>query len=186
MERSIVTTTNSLQANNKLGNECFEVISQIPSLRDLKLGDNEMSGPLDGRISSLQKLETLDMKRNALTALPEGLAELVHLRVLNITENSLTSLPFTTLRNLPLLEILAAKNKLAGALVSADVEELPQLQLLDVTGNSLASISASGQLSLPSLHQLSCSSNRLGGLPNLSSWVSLLTIAAEDNSIASK
>lgn len=58
-------------------------------MRDLKLGDNELSGPLDGRISSLQKLETLDLKRNALTALPEGLAELVHLRVLNITENGM-------------------------------------------------------------------------------------------------
>jgi len=144
-----------------------------------------LSGSLDGRISGLQNLETLDLKRNALTALPESLAELVHLRVLNITENRLISLPFTMLRNLPLLEILAAKNKLSGALVSADVEELPHLQLLDVTSNSLTSISASGQLSLPSLHQLSCSSNRLGGLPDLSSWTSLLTIAAEDNNIES-
>ncbi|TVY36664.1 Leucine-rich repeat-containing protein [Lachnellula occidentalis] len=177
----LLTTLNL--TNNKLGNECFEVISQIPSLRDLKLGDNKLTGSLDERVSSLQKLETLELQRNALTSLPGGIAELVHLRVLNVNENSLTSLPFTTLRNLPLIELLAAKNKLAGALVSADVEELPKLQLLDVTANSLTCLAASGQLSLPSLHQLNCSSNRIGGLPDLTSWISLLTIAAEDNSI---
>ena len=152
-------------------------------MRDLKLGDNKLTGSLDERISYLQKLETLELQRNALTSLPEGIAELVHLRVLNVNENSLTSLSFTTLRNLPLVELLAAKNKLSGALVSADVEELPKLQLLDVTSNSLTCLAASGQLSLPSLHQLSCSSNRIGRLPDLITWISLLTIAAEDNSI---
>lgn len=154
-------------------------------MRDLKIGGNELAGSLDERISTLQKLETLDLHGNALTSLPEGLAELVHLRVLNLTQNSLTSIPFTTLRNLPIIELVAAKNKLAGALVSADVEGLPHLQLLDVTANSLTCIAASGQLSLPSLHQLSCSSNRLVGLPDLSSWASLLTITAEDNSFTS-
>ncbi|TVY71519.1 Leucine-rich repeat-containing protein [Lachnellula suecica] len=178
----LLTTLNI--ANNKLGNECFEVISQIPSLRDLKIGRNELSGPLDERVSSLKNLETLDLQHNALTALPDGLADLVHLRVLNLTENKFSSLPFTALRNLPLLELLAAKNKLAGALVSADVEELSHLQVLDVTANSLTSMSGSGQLSLPSLHTLSCSSNRIGEFPDMSSWVSLLTVAAEDNNIA--
>ncbi|TVY17910.1 Leucine-rich repeat-containing protein 40 [Lachnellula arida] len=183
LRRLELLTTLNLTSNN-LGNECFEVISQIPSLRDLKLGDNKLIGSLDERVSSLQNLETLELQRNALTSLPGGIAELVHLRVLNVNENGLTSLPFTTLRNLPLIELLAAKNKLAGALVSADVEELPKLQVLDVTSNSLTCFAASGQLSLPSLHQLSCSSNRIGRLPDLTSWVSLLTIAAEDNSIA--
>ncbi|TVY31904.1 Leucine-rich repeat-containing protein [Lachnellula subtilissima] len=182
LRRLEMLTTLNL-TNNNLGNACFEVISQIPSLRDLKLGDNKLTGSLDERISSLQKLETLELQRNALTSLPDVIAEFVNLRVLNVNENSLTSLPFTTLRNLPLVELLAAKNKLSGALVSADVEELPNLQLLDVTSNSLTCLAASGQLSLPSLHQLSCSSNRIGRLPDLISWISLLTIAAEDNSI---
>jgi Leucine-rich repeat (LRR) protein len=138
---------------------------------------------LDSSITSLHNLEVLDMPRNALTALPDGLADLVRLRVLNIAENSFTSLPFEKLRGLPLTELLAAKNKLSGTLIPAEVDELPNLQILDVTSNSLTSLNVSGNLRLPVLHQLSCSCNRLTGLPDMSSWVSLLTLAAEDNNI---
>lgn len=144
-----------------------------------------MAGPLDASITNLQNLEALDMQRNSVTSLPEGFADLVQLRVLNINENRFTSLPFQTLRRLPLIELLAAKNNLTGTLVTADVEELPKLQIMDVTSNALTSLDLSGVLSLPALHQLSCSSNRLTGLPDMSSWVSLLTLAAEDNNIES-
>jgi Leucine-rich repeat (LRR) protein len=123
------------------------------------------------------------MPRNALTALPDGLADLVRLRVLNIAENSFTSLPFEKLQGLPLTELLAAKNKLSGTLIPAAVDELPNLQILDITSNSLTSLNVSGSLKLPVLHQLSCSCNRLTSLPDMSSWVSLLTLAAEDNNI---
>jgi Leucine-rich repeat (LRR) protein len=138
---------------------------------------------LDSSVTSLRNLEVLDTPRNSLTALPDGLADLVRLRVLNIAENSFTSLPFEKLRHLPLTELLAAKNKLSGTLISAEVDELPHLQILDVTSNSLTSLNVSGNLRLPVLHQLSCSCNRLTGLPDMSTWVSLLTLAAEDNNI---
>ena len=150
----------------------------------MKVAGNSLTGALDSSITSLQNLEVLELKANALTSLPEGLAELIRLRVLNITENSFTSLPFEVLRQLPLIELLAAKNKLSGVLIGDGIDELPQLQLLDVTSNALTGISASDRLNLPSLHQLSCSSNRITELPNMSSWASLLTIAAEDNNIS--
>ncbi|KAH8784090.1 hypothetical protein F5882DRAFT_327395 [Hyaloscypha sp. PMI_1271] len=172
-------------SNNKLANDCFSVLSQIKSLRDLKIGGNVLAGPLDASITNLQNLEVLDLQRNSITSLPEGFSELLQLRVLNINENRFTSLPFQTLRRLPLIELSAAKNNLTGTLVTADVEELPKLQILDVTSNALSSLDLSGVLSLPSLHQLSCSSNRLTGLPDMASWVSLLTLAAEDNNIES-
>ena len=144
-----------------------------------------MTGQLDASITNLQCLEALDLQRNSVTSLPESFADLVQLRLLNINENRFTSLPFQILRRLPLIELSATKNNLTGTLVTADVEELPKLQILDVTSNSLTSLDLSGVLSLPALHQLSCSSNRLTGLPDMSSWVSLLTLAAEDNSIES-
>lgn len=142
-----------------------------------------MSGPLDARISGLTNLETLDLQRNALASLPDGLAELVRLRVLNVKENKLATLSFGALSHLPLTELLASKNKLSGVLITTEVEELSKLQVLDVSCNSLTRIT-DGTLGLPSLHQLNCSSNRLSDLPDLTSWVSLLTIAAEDNSIS--
>lgn len=179
----LLTTLNL--SNNKLGNDCFQVISQLTSLRDLKMAGNSLTGPVDDGITNLSNLESLDLQRNALTLLPDALADLVRLRVLNITENKFKSLPFETLRRLPLTEIFAAKNNLTGSLVAEEVDELPLLQILDVTANALTSLAASGTLKLPALHQLSCSVNRLTKLPNLESWTALLTIAAEDNNIDS-
>lgn len=172
-------------ANNKLNNDCFEVVTQIPSLRDLKLGNNGLVGPLDPRITELTHLETLDLQHNKLTSLPEGVIDLIRLRVLNITSNEFASLPFDSLERLPLIEVFAAKNKLSGTLIGPDVGCLSQLQILDVTGNSLSSLATSETLKLPSLHQLSISSNRLTALPNLASWISLRTLTAEDNNLTS-
>ncbi|TAQ86730.1 hypothetical protein B7494_g4935 [Chlorociboria aeruginascens] len=171
-------------SNNKLGNDSFEVISQIPSLRDLKLAGNALSGILAPGIGKLQQLEVLDLRRNTLTTLPEALVDLVRLRVFNIAENKFASLPFKILSQLPLVELVAAKNNLTGTLVNAEIEGLAKLQVLDVTSNSLTSLAASSKLHLPALHQLNCSSNRLIGLPDMASWVSLLTLTAEDNNIS--
>jgi Leucine-rich repeat (LRR) protein len=160
------------------------VISQITSLRDLKIGNNDLTGDLSTAIAELHNLEVLDIQHNRLTSLPEGLAELVRLRVLNLSENAFTSLPFETLHRLPLIELSAAKNKLDGVLIQVQDVELPQLQVLDVSANSLSSL-ALDKLRLPALHQLSCAANRLASLPDMTSWQSLLTLAAEDNNISS-
>lgn len=124
------------------------------------------------------------MQGNALTSLPDALAELVRLRVLNVRENSLTSLAFETLRQVPLIELFASKNKLAGNLIATEIEELLQIQILDISGNAITSLTDFDGLRLPSLQQLNCSSNRLTGLPDMSSWQSLLALTAEDNNIA--
>ncbi|CZT02443.1 related to receptor-like protein kinase 5 precursor [Rhynchosporium agropyri] len=171
-------------SNNKLNNECFQVISQILSLRDLKIANNGLTGPLDPSLTCLTNLEVLDLQHNTLTSLPEGLADLVRLRVLNLNENKFKSLPFEKLRDMPLIELLAAKNQLTGTLIYAEVDELRHLQILDVTANALTNLDVSGTLRLPALHQLSCSANRLTELPDLESWTSLLTLAADDNNLA--
>ncbi|RFU33634.1 hypothetical protein B7463_g2690, partial [Scytalidium lignicola] len=179
----LLTTLNL--SNNKLDNECFGTISQIPSLRDLKLAGNALSGPLSNDLAKLENLEILEIQRNNLTALPDDLVNLVRLRILNIGENRFASLPFEKLRHLPLVEILAPRNNLNGVLITEEVEELPQLQVLDVTSNALTEISMFPHIQFPSLHQLSCSSNRLSTLPEMTTWTSLLTITAEDNNISS-
>lgn len=160
------------------------MISQISSLRDLKIANNNLSGELCSKICALQNLEVLDVQSNCLTSLPDGVVELVRLRVLVLTGNTFKSLPFETLHRLPLIELSAAKNKLEGVLVSLDAVEFPSLQVLDVTGNALTSLT-SGHIKFPVLHQLSCSVNRLTSLPDMTDWKSLLTLAAEDNNISS-
>jgi Leucine-rich repeat (LRR) protein len=181
----VICGANTWQSNNRLDNGSVQIISQIASLRDLKIAGNKLSGTLHESVTNLQNLESLEIQRNELTTLPAGLSELVRLRVLNLTENHFASLPFDVLSRVPLIELLAAKNQLSGALIAEDVNELSQLQVLDISGNAVTSISNSAQLNLPALHRLSCSSNRLSSLPNMTSWHSLLTILAEDNNISS-
>ncbi|KFY37800.1 hypothetical protein V495_06938 [Pseudogymnoascus sp. VKM F-4514 (FW-929)] len=181
LRRLEMLTTLNL-SNNKLKNECFDIISQIPSLRDLKIANNLLCSEVSAGLLSLINLEVLDLHNNQLSSLPAGLGDLTRLRVLNLSENTFTSLPFNAFQRLPLTELTVANNKLCGTLIQSNAAEFPKLRTLDISGNSIKSIS-SGSLSLPSLQLLTVSANRLTHLPNVSTWVSLITLSASDNSI---
>ncbi|KAK4199245.1 hypothetical protein QBC40DRAFT_176710 [Triangularia verruculosa] len=169
---------------NRLANNSLEVISQITSLRDLKLWGNLLYGPLDPCFSNLQNLEILDLHGNNIASLPTNFGSLSRLRILNIGENSFEALPFEILAALPLTELNARKNQLSGTLVGDFVTSLPTLQTLDVSSNQLAQICSTGHsIAMPALQQLCVSMNRLQCLPNIGSWTALHTIAADENSI---
>lgn len=172
-------------ASNKLTNNCLDVISQLTTVRDLKLGNNLLYGRMEeNHFANLQNLEILDLHGNNISSLPDGMERLLRLRMLNLNENAFESLPFESLSKLPLTELLARKNKLSGTLIGPGVEGFPQLQILDVAANQIQLIVDSAQsLKLPSLHQFTISINRVTSLPDVSSWTSLLTINAEENSI---
>ncbi|KAI0880009.1 uncharacterized protein GGS22DRAFT_176201 [Annulohypoxylon maeteangense] len=172
-------------ASNKLTNNCLEVISQLSTVRDLKLGNNLLYGRMEENyFSNLQNLEILDLHGNNISSLPDGIDKLGRLRMLNLNENAFETLPFGSLSMLPLTELLARKNKLSGTLIGPGVEGFPQLQILDVAANQLQLIVDGAQpLELPSLHQFTISLNRIVSLPDVSSWASLLTINADENSI---
>ncbi|KAG7149271.1 Leucine-rich repeat-containing protein 39 like [Verticillium longisporum] len=192
--------------NNRLANNCFEVISQLTSLRDLKLANNLLYGPLDPSVSNLQNLEIFDIHGNNVSTLPTNFGNLERLRILNLAENSFELLPFGILSQMPLTELNLKKNKLAKTLIEDDmpltelnlkknklvktlieddVEALPKLQSIDISCNQITHIVAPGTtVSLPALYQLSASMNRLKALPDVSSWSSLLTLTADENSIS--
>ncbi|KAK4165645.1 hypothetical protein QBC43DRAFT_208425 [Cladorrhinum sp. PSN259] len=171
---------------NRLSNNSLEVISQIISLRDLKLGGNLLYGPLDACFSNLQNLELLDLHGNNISALPDNFGNLSRLRVLNISENTFEALPIEVLAKLPLVELNARKNQLKGTLIEESVESLSSLQLLDVSSNQLVQLCSPGKtVTMPALGQLCVSMNRLQSLPDISSWTGLLTLSADGNSINS-
>lgn len=165
--------------------ESLDAISQLPNLQDLKLADNELKGALPASITALEKLEVLEIQGNKLDRLPDSLRELVKLRVLNISSNCFSSLPIESLGRLPLVELIASRNKLSGALFHSDVTEMSRLQRLDIANNSLSYLSDSAELCLPSLRDLDMSFNRISSLPDMSSWSCLSTFAAEDNKLSS-
>lgn len=179
----LLTTLNL--SKNKLGNENLNVITQIGSLRELRLADNTLDGMLTPQLSNLKKLETLDVSNNAITVLPPNSDEISKLRVLNVAGNKLSSLPFELLVSLPLIEINAARNRLGGALFPACVPEMPVLRSLDVANNTLTSIVESGAIELPSLQSLNVTENRLTQLPEMLGWTELLTLTAAGNRMVS-
>ncbi|KAI1432528.1 L domain-like protein [Xylaria sp. CBS 124048] len=171
--------------SNKLTNSCLEIIAQCSNLRDLKLGNNLLHGPLEDLF--LENLEILDLHGNGISVLPDSMDRMKKLRILNLDENALESLPFQSLAALPLSELHVRKNKLQGTLIEGTVEGLPQLQILNCSNNQLSYLTppdSKQPLNLPSLHQLTVSMNRLKSLPDMSSWNSILTINAEDNAIS--
>ncbi|KAF7559133.1 hypothetical protein G7046_g5020 [Stylonectria norvegica] len=173
-------------SSNRLTNNSLDTISQISSLRDLKLANNLFFGPLNANLSNLVELEILDVHGNNISALPQKVGNMTRLRILNLGENSFESLPFDDLAKLPLTELIVRKNKLAGALIEEPVDSLPLLQTLDASANQLTRLIPLGSaINLPVLHSLSLSMNRLQSLPDLTSWTSLLTLSVDQNNISS-
>ncbi|KAI5464861.1 hypothetical protein BGZ63DRAFT_378846 [Mariannaea sp. PMI_226] len=173
-------------SNNRLTNNSLDTIAQVGSLRDLKLANNLFFGPLNSNLSNITELEILDVHGNNISALPRDIENMTHLRILNLSENSFESLPFDTLATLPLTELNLRKNKLKGTLIEEPIATLPQLQTLDVSSNQLTRLVPLGSgIELPNLHSLSLSMNRLQGLPDMTSWASLLTLTVDENSISS-
>ena len=172
-------------SKNRLGNESLDTITQIDSLRELRLADNALSGMLTPRLSNLKKLETLDITNNAITSLPPTSDEISNLRFLNVAGNRLSSLPFELLVSLPLVGIDAARNRLSGALFPTCVSGLLELKSLDVAHNALTSVVEGGVIELPSLQSLNVTENKLAQMPEMWGWTELLTLMIAGNRLPS-
>ncbi|OJD39895.1 conserved leucine-rich repeat protein [Diplodia corticola] len=170
-------------SRNRLHNDAFEVISQIGSLRELRIAENDLEGDLPQSIGSLNNLEVLELQGNRIARLPDALRELVNLRVLNVNTNGMSSLPMDVLAALPLAELFASKNALRGTFFPETVTEMSRLQTLDLSGNALTSLGSS-DLSMPALKSLNLSINRIETLPDLTRWTSLLTLLVEENKLS--
>ena len=182
--RRLERLTTLTLSHNKLENDALDVISQISTLRDLRLGHNALSGNLPSTLCSLPKLESLDVQANRLLALPQALLELVSLKVLNVSGNQLTTLPMDAIGGLPLRELDASGNALIGSLFPpAGCAAHPTLQTLKVANNSLAALTFSDAVDLPQLGVLDVTNNHITGLPNVRSWPELVTLMAGDNKI---
>lgn len=157
----------------------------MPSLIELNLNGNNLSKDVPDSIGSLPNLEVLSLADNKLTSLPGSVRNFVHLRVLNLSTNHFAELPIGAMFSLPnLREVYAASNALTGAFFPMTVDIVRSLTTLDISNNSLASISFGSELHLPSIQYLNVSRNRLFGMPNMSSWTSLVTLLAEENSLS--
>ncbi|KAK3617089.1 hypothetical protein LTR56_025535 [Elasticomyces elasticus] len=172
-------------SHNKLENGCLEIVAEIASLKELRLGHNNLSGNFPSTVcGGLRGLEVLDLKANRLLSLPDAMRELVGLRVLDVGGNQLTTLPMEALQMLPLLELDAGSNALIGSLFPlGGVGGHETLQVLNIANNSLAALTFSGEVGFPRLKLLDVTNNHFTGLPDMGGWVELATLTTGDNKI---
>lgn len=172
-------------SRNRLANTCIGVLSQIPSIQELRLAKNSLKGALEESLGNLVNLEVLDLQDNSITDLGLALKDLTKLRNLAVAGNHLASIPSYVFESLPLTEINAARNQLAGTLIPEGLNDLAALRTLDVSKNALTAIAKSERLSLLSLQDLNVADNRLCAFPDASGWTSLITLCAGGNKLIS-
>ncbi|KAA8615540.1 Leucine-rich repeat LRR protein [Pyrenophora tritici-repentis] len=168
-------------SRNKLSMDMLDVIAQIPTLRELKLGENDLQGDLSPALCNLTGLEVLELQSNKLTSIPIDIERMAQLRTLNVSDNQLRSIPRQVFSS-TLIELHASKNRLGGTLFSID--SVSALQELHVAQNSLTSLCDGDAMDLPALKVLNVSTNRLTSLPTVSTWVSLITLLVGENKLS--
>lgn len=172
-------------SGNKLGMSSLEIVCQIgTSLLELRLADNDMSGPLSEQVGTLRNLQILDLHGNKITELPPAFQNLEQLKILNLAQNRLSSMPAELFTNSTLVELIVSGNVLSGALFPQSAHSTMQsLKLLDVSHNVLEAF-AIQEVALPNLQMVNLSTNRIKALPDISSWSELLTFAIGENQIS--
>lgn len=172
-------------SNNRIDNKGLGIISQIKSLRELRLRDNALNGELNVQVGNVRTLELLDLSGNAIANLPDSFCNLTALRTLKIDGNRLESLPFSLLSDIPLCDLDVSSNRLRGSLFPPGPDVVFRLRSLDASCNALISLSEGRPVVMPSLHTLKIAENRIKMLPDISEWVCLNTLTAAGNQISS-
>ncbi|MCJ1256555.1 hypothetical protein MMC24_004377 [Lignoscripta atroalba] len=183
--RSLQRLTTLNLTRNKISMEALTIISDIRSLRELRLGENSLHGELNEDIAHLSSLQILDLHGNALTSLRGGVGKLSDLRIIDVAGNKLSSLPIEFLALESLVEINVSRNRLSGVLTFSPIVKLAKLQTLDVSSNALLSLTEGDLLELPMIQTINISNNRFKNLPDVTGWTQLSNLVANDNQIAS-
>ncbi|KAJ6795163.1 receptor-like protein kinase precursor [Iris pallida] len=155
--RSVTLSRNSFSGE-------IPVFPPAPSLQELSLDGNLLSGTIAGKFDELVALQRLELQRNNITgALPDRLGLLASLSYLDASDNALSGgLPAADLPP-SLVQISLRNNGLAGALPggSALAAALPALQVLDLSRNRVSGAVPASLFRHPALEQLSLGYNRL-------------------------
>ena len=142
---SLPSTLTTLTANvNKIVRVDAEAL-QLPILRKLSLMDNQLSKfvPLvvfgeSNKTQLLGKLETLDLSKNFLTEVPQGLPST--LEVLKLSYNRIKRLRTDSIRYLPRLKKVCLGGNFIKAVPDNFLNPYTQIKTLDLSNNLLKEI----------------------------------------------
>jgi Leucine-rich repeat (LRR) protein/GTPase SAR1 family protein len=140
-------------------------------LQTLDLRENQLT-ELPETIGRLTQLQSLDLSDNKLTTLPESIGDLTRLQTLDLRKNQLTELPETIGRLTQLHTLDLSYNQLTT--LPESIGHLTQLQELVPSNNQLTALPKSiGQLT--QLQELVLSNNQLTALPKSIGQLTQLT-----------
>ncbi|XP_069466350.1 leucine-rich repeat-containing protein 47 isoform X2 [Ambystoma mexicanum] len=140
-------------------------LGQLQALTGLILCRDGLTAVPGEALAQLLALKVLDLSCNQLTTLPEQLCSLPELSTLNLSCNRLKSLP-AGLRRSPRLAVLnLSRNELTTFPPGFFSQELPLLSTLSASENQIEELSADIGL-LPALKSLDLSSNKLTEIPS--------------------
>lgn len=169
-------------SGNKLTGVAFDVITQLPQLKELVISDNLISGTLSLGDVSLENLQSLDLQGNSIQGFDEdGLSKLKNLKKLSIANNKLSTFPWRSISALRLVELNISRNQISGYLIQG-TSISRELRNLDASHNALEGISERG-LDFPALCSLALDGNRLTALPDLTLCTQLQVLCVSENQL---
>ncbi|WFD32126.1 adenylate cyclase [Malassezia sp. CBS 17886] len=157
----------------------------LPALTHLVLDHNQIAALPE--LSALTRLETLSCAGNALTALPDSLGLLRHLRRLDVQNNNLRALPASLWSCASFLVVLRlADNRLTDEVFSA-LSLFAELEILNLSMNEIYEVPSGALSALGELRELYLSSNSLSSLPadDLEHLTNLRTLFVNGNKLHS-
>ena len=157
-------------------------LGQLQQLRVLQLADNGFTRPLPAAIFDLERLEVLNLSRNPLGApggwlFPSGLAELPHLRVLDLSFTGIAGELPAAIGSFPALEELRLSFGLAGGAIPAALADVHTLRVLDLSRLHFTSLPDLGALSNLQVLDVSGNGDLLAG--PVPAWLGSLTSLRE-------
>ncbi|KYQ96706.1 villin [Tieghemostelium lacteum] len=136
-------------------------LKQLRELKSISLTRNRIHS-LDG-ISSIVKLEEVDLSYNSLVRLQDELFKCIQLIKLNLSFNQINQLP-PLIGNLRLLQLLNLSNNSIN-LIPSDIGQLGNLTILNLSFNQLQALPKEiGKMN--SLNKLILNNNKIQNIPN--------------------
>ncbi|KAL6334001.1 hypothetical protein AAG906_000052 [Vitis piasezkii] len=102
-----------------------------PNLSTLFLQDNSLKMITDSFFQFMPNLRVLDLSRNAMTELPQGISNLVSLQYLNLSQTNIKELPIE-LKNLGKLKFLLLHRMRLSSIPEQLISSLSMLQVIDM------------------------------------------------------
>ncbi|KIW11797.1 hypothetical protein PV08_09069 [Exophiala spinifera] len=180
--RSLTRLQSLNLTGNKLGMDAFDILRELPQLKELFLGENLFNGSLLLDQCDFQDLQVLDLHGNNIENIEEqSLLHMKGLKRLDLSANKLSRLPWKTLASLALTELNVSKNRLSGMLICS-ASCLPELRSLNASYNDLEGV-CKDDLDLPNLRTLILNGNRMAKLPSLAKCKQLQTLTVAENQL---